>query len=96
MNEITLISANQRPLKPLVEAALANELRLLEAGIRRTQHRLNEFENKYQLSTDEFIQQYNADELEETLELAEWVGEARLLNRLNEKSETLRGIEFAG
>lgn len=38
MTELTLISTNQRPLKPLVEAALANELRLLEAGIRRTEH----------------------------------------------------------
>lgn len=42
MAELTLISSRKRPLKPLVEAALNNELRLLEAGIRRTQQRLKE------------------------------------------------------
>lgn len=95
MSELTLVSLHQRPLKPLVEAALANELRLLEASIRRTEDRLHKFETKYELLTDEFIRRFENDELEETLELAEWIGEYRLLNRLREKAETLRGIKFA-
>ena len=95
MSELTLVSAHQRPLKPLVEAALANELRLLEASIRRTEDRLHKFETTYELLTDEFIRRFENDELEETLELAEWIGEYRLLNRLREKAETLRGIKFA-
>jgi phage shock protein A len=74
---------------------LANELRLLEAGIRRTEQRLSEFEAKFQFSTREFIRRFESDELRETLEFAEWVGEYRLLERLREKVATLRGIEFA-
>ncbi len=85
MAELTLVSTRQRPLRPLVEAALTNELRLLEAGIRRTKQRLCEFEVKYQLPTDEFIRRFEDDELSETLELAEWIGESRLLERLCEK-----------
>ena len=96
MTELTLVSTGPHPLKPLVEAALANELRLLEAAIRRTEQRLREFETKYQLSTDEFIRRFEGDELEETLELAEWVGEYRLLERLREKADTLREIQVAG
>ncbi len=95
MTELTLISTAQRPLRPLVEAALANELRLLEAGIRRTEQRLYEFEAKYQLPTAEFIRRFENDEFEGTLELAEWIGENRLLERLREKADTLKGIEFA-
>jgi len=95
MTELKLVSPHQHPLKPLVEAALANELRLLEAGIRRTEQRVQEFETKYQLSTDEFIPRFENDEFEETLEFSEWVGEHRLLTRLREKAEILRGIEFA-
>jgi hypothetical protein len=95
MAELTLVSTGHHPLKPLVEAALANELRLLEAAIRRTEQRLCEFEAKYQLSTDEFIRRFEGDELEETLELAEWVGEYRLLKRLREKADTLREIQVA-
>ena len=46
MTDIRLISKRKRQLKPLVEAALANELRLLEAGIRQAEQRLQEFEKK--------------------------------------------------
>ncbi len=94
MSELTLVSAHKRPLKPLVQAALENELRLLEAGIRRTEKRLGLFEAKYRLSTAKFIRKYENDELDETLDYAEWVGEQRMLARLLEKRETLRGVRF--
>lgn len=95
MAELTLISPRRRLLRPLVEAALQNELRLLEAGIRRTQQRLGTFETQYDLSTAEFLQRYENDELQETLDFAEWVGEYRLLERLRDKAATLREIQFA-
>jgi phage shock protein A len=95
MSELTLVSKGHHPLKPLVEAALANELRLVEVAIRRTEQRLCEFETKHQSSTDEFIRRYEDDQLEESLEFAEWVGEYRLLKRLREKAKTLREIQFA-
>ena len=95
MTELTLISSHKRPLKPLVEAALNNELRLLEAGIRRTQKRLQAFEDQHGLTTEDFIRRYEDDQLDETLEISEWIGEYRLLERLQEKAETLRGIRFA-
>ena len=40
MAELTLVSPSPRPLQPLVEGALQNELRLLEAGVRRSDLRL--------------------------------------------------------
>jgi len=46
MTDLRLVSTRKRQLKPLVEAAIANELRLLEAGVRRTEQRLLEFEGK--------------------------------------------------
>lgn len=95
MAELTLISPRKRQLKPLVEAALHNELRLLGAGIRRTEQKLQEFETRYGLPSAEFIRRYEQDELEETLEFAEWIGEYRLLERLREKADTLREIQFA-
>lgn len=84
MAELTLISLRQRRLRPLVEAAIQNELRVLEAGIRRTQGRLRTFETEYSLTTDEFLHRYENDELQETLDFAEWAGEYRLLERLQE------------
>ncbi len=95
MTVLTLTSTKRRPLRPLVEAALENQLRLLHAGIARTEERLRAFETDYGLSSAEFIQRYENDELPETLTLAEWVGEIRMLARLQEKAETLQGIRVA-
>jgi hypothetical protein len=95
MEELTLISSYQRPLRPLVEAALQNELRLLQINIKRTEQNLNKFEARFGLSTSEFIRRFENDELPETLDYIEWVGEYRLLIRLHEKTETLREIRFA-
>ena len=95
MEEVTLISRHKRPLKYLVEAALQNESRVLDAGITRTKQRLREFEAQYGMTTNEFISRYENNELDETLELTEWVGEYRLLRRLKEKSQILSEVEFA-
>jgi hypothetical protein len=95
MTYLTLVSKQSRPLRPLVEAALANELRLLQAAIRRTERQLQEFEATYQLATDEFVRRFENDEFEETLDFVDWIGEYRLLARLREKAETLQGLEFA-
>jgi len=95
MTALTLTSTRCRPLRPLIEAALQNELRLLQAGIRRTEGRLQAFEMEYALSSQEFLRRYENDELPETLEFAEWIGEHRLLERLREKAETLQEIHFA-
>jgi len=95
MADLKLISSHKRQLKPLVKAALENELRLLEVGVRQAERNLQRFEEKYHLSTREFFLRYQNDELEETLELAEWVGEYRLLERLKKKAEILKDIRFA-
>lgn len=95
MAALTLTSPRQRPLRPLVEAAIENELRILETGIRRTEQRLQAFEDRHALSTEAFLRKYENDELPETLEYAEWIGEHRMLERLQEKAATLREIRFA-
>jgi hypothetical protein len=95
MTDLRLVSTRKRQLKPLVEAALANELRLMEAGIRRTEQRILEFEQKYHLGSQDFIARYENDEMEETMDCDEWIGEFRLLERLREKADTLKDIRFA-
>ena len=51
-------------------------------------------EAKYSMATADFIVRFENDELEETLEYVEWVGEHRLLNHLQEKAETFQGIDL--
>jgi hypothetical protein len=95
MTVLKLTSSNNRPLRPLIEAAIQNEVRLLQAEIQRTEARLQAFEAEYDLSTEEFLLRYERDDLVETLAFAEWIGEHRMLERLHEKAETLQEIRFA-
>ena len=95
MADLRLVSSRNRQLKPLVEAALTNELRLTEAGIRRTEQRLLKFEEKYDLGTQDFIARYENDEMKETMDFDEWIGEFRLLGRLREKVDILKDVRFA-
>ena len=95
MAELTLVTESADLLKPIVEAALTHELGLLEVSIRQTEQRLRTYERKYVMSTQDFLARYEDDQFEETLDFAEWIGESRLLERLRDKVETLRGIHFA-
>ena len=94
MNQLTLTATTQRPLQPLIEAALNNELRILEAAIQRTERKIHGYEVTYGMSSAHFLRRYENDELPETLEYAEWIGECRLLGRLREKADAYRGIKF--
>lgn len=95
MAELTLVSNDSGSLKLLVEGAISEALRLTETGIQRTEQRLREFEEKYKMSTQAFLHCYENDEMPETLDLDEWIGESLMLQRLQDKANRLRGIEFA-
>ena len=94
MSDVRIVSRGERELKPLIEAALANELRLIEAGIRQTERKLEDYEKRYGMSSQKFISSYENNECDEDMEFAEWIGEFRLLGRLREKAETLRNIRI--
>lgn len=95
MVELKLVFKRKYQLKPLVKAALYNELRLMEAGMRRTEERLRGFEEKYHLITEDFISSYENNAIEETVDLDEWVGEFRMRKRFKEKIETRKDVRFA-
>jgi len=95
MTELKLISKQSASIQPLVKNAIDSFVRSAEEGIQKTQQNLITFETKYGMITSEFIQHYENDELDETLEFGEWIGEYRMLQGLIEDADQLRGIEFA-
>jgi hypothetical protein len=84
MTELKLISQQSASIQPIVQNAIDSFVRSTEDGIQKTQQRLREFERKYFMSTKEFIERYENDELDETLEFSEWIGESRMLQGLLE------------
>lgn len=94
MPELKIKCQHPELLKQIIETMISDRVKSLKEGIAKTKKRLLEFEEKYQLSTQEFLLRYENDEFEETLELDEWIGEALMLKRLEEKIDKLGDIEF--
>jgi hypothetical protein len=92
MTVLMLASDRNDPLESLIESAMASELRLLDAGLRRTQARLAAFERQNHLTTAEFVDRYARNELQETLETIEWLGEYRMAQSIQQQIEALRAI----
>ena len=63
MTEVKLKSKYPEAIKQIIKTALAERLAEIKQGSQRTQYRIQELEIKYQLSTEQFIQKFNNDEL---------------------------------
>ena len=94
MTELKLISRQSTSIQPLVKNAIDSFVRSTEEGIRKTQQNLTVFETKHGMITSGFIRRYENDELEETIEFGEWIGEYRMLQGLVEDVDQLRCIEL--
>ncbi len=95
MTEITLCSRSSN-LKQIIQLTLELRLVEIEKGIKKTQARLEYFENKYHLSTKEFIEKFNNDEIEHSLDMEfdEWLGETWMLESLNNDINEIKEIQF--
>ena len=67
----------------------------LRASIERTKRRLAEFERRYDVDTDHFLQEMTAEDLEGgDLEYVEWAGEAELLRGLEAELAELEHARY--
>ena len=94
MTELTMRSKFPDSLRQIIESALSERLYSIEAGIKRTEERLQEFETKYHLSTAEFIQKFNSDKLPHSFDFDEWIGESRMLTHLQTQKKMIEEVEF--
>lgn len=95
MTELTIISSSEVSLQPLIESAIANQLRVLAVGMRQAQHRIHAFEEQFGMTTADFVRRYANNEISETLDTIDWLGEYRMAQRIQEKIDTLKEIRFA-
>ncbi len=91
---LTLTAETQVEIQPLIESAIQSELKMLELGLQRTRQRLRDFEQRFGMSSAEFEQRFSTGELEETLDLIEWLGEIRTLDLLHANLQALQGVRI--
>ena len=73
MAELKLRSKYPDSLRPIIESAFSDRLHSIEAGIKRTKERLQEFETKYQLLREEFLRHFHNDELSHSFDFDKWM-----------------------
>lgn len=94
MAELTLRSKDPDSLRRIIQSALSERLQSVKAGIKKTEERIQEFETKYQLSTEEFISSFNNDELSHSFDFDEWIGESKILAHLQQTKESIEDVDF--
>jgi hypothetical protein len=90
LQQITIQTPNPKKLKPLIRSVIENEIYDVEHGIKKTRVKLKAFEKQYDMSTDEFERRFTPNDLGETLDFIEWMGEIKTLRLLEEKRDTLK------
>lgn len=94
MSQLTLVSPDERSIKPLIESALLERAKILEAAIRQTEDRLGTFEQRYDLNTPEFLTRFAQNQYQHSDDFDDWIGESRMLDRLREKLTRLESIKI--
>ena len=95
LQQVTIKTRDRATLKPLLESAIENEMKLFLLGLDRTRKRLAEFEQKYNMSSAEFERRLNALELTETVEFTDWRLEIGMLQLLESQYQTLQETQVA-
>jgi len=89
LQEIVIKANAEESIKPLVEAAIRNQLKTLQHGITRTKERIAEFEKRAGVSSQEFEEKLKAGAIEETIETVDWNMELAALRLLEGQYQSL-------
>src|SRR5215813_1631636 len=79
----------------LVRAAIESEVVKLELALKMAVKRLTPFEEKYGVTSEYFIAEMTADDLEgKDDEYVHWAGEYKLMKRLQDKLRKIKEINY--
>ncbi len=82
-------------VRDLVQTAIQEQVVKLELGMAMARRRLAPFEDKYGVTSEHFISEMAAEDLEGgDIEYVRWAGEYHLMQRLRDKLGRLQGIEY--
>ncbi|MFH1562737.1 MAG: hypothetical protein ABIF11_04870 [Nitrospirota bacterium] len=94
MTQLMLKSNSSKEVIPLINEALENEKRIITTGIRRTERLLSDFENRYEMNSNEFFEKYQLGKLGDASEMIDWAGEYKILMKLKREYQQLREVQI--
>lgn len=95
-NMVTLqITSDQQNVLPIIQSAILAKVKRIEIGLRKTDQEIQRFETKYHISSDQFLNDYTADDLEGgDDDYVSWMGELKLRQAIWEELQLLRQITY--
>lgn len=94
MTELIIKSSQPEAAKAEIQAALESQRRVICHSIKRTHKNIAAFEEKYGFPTSALLEsERNGSLNDDNLELIEWIGETRLLERLEDELKILDEIQ---
>jgi hypothetical protein len=95
MAEVILKTNKPDKISEILKEALATERSRVQYSLDLTRGRLKKFEQKYNISSEKFINQWSAEDLDNgDMEYVEWAGEYRFSLTLSERLAALKSIKI--
>lgn len=95
MTQLMVKSGQVASILPLIQAAIHTHLQMIATGIRRTQNHLQQFEQQYGFSTEQLLKSETEGTIDDnSMDMIEWLGESRMLARLQSEYRELADIEI--
>jgi hypothetical protein len=76
----------------VIKESLNRELNVLKAKIRIVESEIRDFEKKYEMSSEEFLERFDKGELGDSQDFFEWWGLLKGLERLKKEIERVRRV----
>jgi hypothetical protein len=95
MTQLIIKPTDLERAKNLVKDAIKTKIALLEHLRQRYLQKLDTFEKKYNVTSDKFIKEWAAEDLDgKDMEYIEWAGEYHCFLDLEEDLRTLKSINY--
>lgn len=91
---IKTVSGEVETIKKFLVDGLDEEKKRLEYALELTQKKLKDFEKKFGMSTDMFLEKFKTGEIKENDETFEWWSEKKIVDELRGKLRTITSIEI--
>lgn len=89
------IKSDVEDIETVVKSAIHAEIKRLEIGLNKTDKEIRKFEGKYKISSDIFMKEYAAEDLDGgDDEYISWKGEVKIKERIIEELNKLKEIEY--
>ncbi len=89
------IKSDIEDTETIIRSAINAGIKRLEIGLNKTDKEIRKFEDKYKISSDIFIREYSAEDMDGgDDEYISWMGEIKIREKINEDLNKLKEIEY--